>query len=307
MLLAVGAFYNVIVPILIPIVIGALLHKKFNFELKSFSKLILFYYVPALAFVKIYQARLSPLLIGAVFSFLVLQMLVLTGIGYCVSKMFGYSKQLLASFINSICLSNNGNIGIPINGMAFDQDPFAMAIQVMVVIFELFVTFSFGILNASKASADLKQSLLQFAKLPVLYAIIAGLTFNFFHITVPEPLLKPIDSISSGMLSFALVSIGAQIASSKLTGNTGPVLLSSLIRLVISPVCAWVLIDLMNLQGITAQALFIASSIPTSRNSAALALEYGNEPDFAGQAVLLSTLLGSITLPIVIHFSQMIG
>ncbi|MNS42680.1 Membrane transport protein [compost metagenome] len=77
-----------------------------------------------------------------------------------------------------------------------------------------------------------------------------------------------------------------------------------MIRLVIAPIVAYGIIHILNIQGITAQALFIASAIPTSRNSASLALEYGNEPEFAAQAVLVSMLLSSITLTFVINLSQ---
>lgn len=303
-MLVLYTFYHVLVPILIPMAIGALLHRKFEFNLGSFSKLILYYFVPALAFVKVYQAKLPGTLIITVFSFLIIQFIAIVVIGYTISRLLKYSKPLSASFANSVCLTNNGNIGIPINSIAFKQDPFAMSIQIMVVVFELFVTFTFGLINSSKATSNLKSSLLQFAKMPVLYAIIIGSIFNFFNIQIPEPIFLPISNIADGMLSFALVSIGAQISSTKFSKNTSPVFLSSLIRLILSPICAFFIIKLLSLQAITAQALFIASAIPTSRNSAALALEYGNEPGFAAQAVLVSTLLSSITLTFVINFAQ---
>ena len=303
-MLVLYTFYHVLVPILIPMAIGALLHRKFEFNLGSFSKLILYYFVPALAFVKVYQAKLPGTLIITVFGFLIIQFIAIVIIGYTISHLLKYSKPLSASFANSVCLTNNGNIGIPINSIAFKQDPFAMSIQIMVVVFELFVTFTFGLINSSKATSNLKSSLLQFAKMPVLYAIIIGSIFNFFNIQIPEPIFLPISNIADGMLSFALVSIGAQISSTKFSKNTSPVFLSSLTRLIISPICAFFIIKLLSLQAITAQTLFIASAIPTSRNSAALALEYGNEPGFAAQAVLVSTLLSSITLTFVINFAQ---
>lgn len=135
-----------------------------------------------------------------------------------------------------MALTNNGNVGIPVNAQAFKHDPYAMSIH--------------------------------------------------------------------GMVSFALVSIGAQLASAKLHRNTSAVLASSLVRLVISPLCACALIALLHIRGITAQALLIASAIPTSRNSASLALEYGNEPGFAAQAVLVSTILSSVTLAVIINLAQ---
>jgi len=297
-------FYHIMLPILIPIGIGALLHRKYKFELGSFSKLILNYYVPALAFVKIYESKLSAGLVVSVFGFLLLQFVVIVMIGYGVSRIMGYSRPMAASFSNSVSLTNNGNVGIPVNAMAFKQDPFAMSIQVIVVVFELFATFTFGLVNASKATAGLKGALIQFSKMPVLYAIAAGALLHVFDIPLPEPILTPLDQIAAGMLSFALVSIGAQMASAKLQQNTSAVLLSSLVRLVVSPLCAYVLIQLLQLHGVAAQALFIASAIPTSRNSAALALEYGNEPGFAAQAVLLSMLLSSVTLTVVVDLAM---
>ena len=297
-------FYHIMLPILIPIGIGALLHRKFKFELGSFSKLILNYYVPALAFVKIYESKLSAGLVVSVFGFLLLQFVVIVMIGYGVSRIMGYSRPMVASFSNSVSLTNNGNVGIPVNAMAFKQDPFAMSIQVIVVVFELFATFTFGLVNASKATAGLKGALIQFSKMPVLYAIAAGALLRVFDVPLPEPIVTPLDQIAAGMLSFALVSIGAQMASAKLQQNTWAVLLSSLVRLVVSPLCAYALIQLLQLHGVAAQALFIASAIPTSRNSAALALEYGNEPGFAAQAVLLSMLLSSVTLTVAVDLAM---
>lgn len=297
-------FYHIMIPILIPIGIGALLHRKFKFDLGGFSKLILYYYVPALAFVKIYESELSAGLLFTVFGFLIVQYVAVSGIGYGVSRVMRYSKPLTASFSNSVSLTNNGNVGIPVNAMAFKQDALAMSIQVLVVVFELFATFTLGLLNASRATVGLRNALLQFAKMPVLYAIICGTLMHLSHVQIPEPILTPLDNASAGMLSFALVSIGAQLATAKLRRNSSAVLLSSFVRLIVSPLIAYGIILVMDLHGIVAQALFIASAIPTSRNSAALALEYGNEPEFAAQTVLVSMLLSSLTLTLAVDLAQ---
>ena len=75
-------------------------------------------------------------------------------------------------------------------------------------------------------------------------------------------------------------------------------------RLLIGPLFALGLIFLMNIEGVVAQSLFIASAFPTSRNSATLALEYDVEPNLAAQIVLLSTILSCITVTIVIYLSN---
>jgi malate permease and related proteins len=65
-------------------------------------------------------------------------------------------------------------------------------------------------------------------------------------------------------------------------------------------------IFILGLTDITAQALFIASSFPSSRNSALLALEYDNYPEYASQAVLLTTIISSITVAVVVYLSKIL-
>ena len=85
-----------------------------------------------------------------------------------------------------------------------------------------------------------------------------------------------------------------------------PLLLGLLGRLVISPCIAFLLLLGLGLEGTLAQALFIASAYPTSRNSALLALEFNNHPDYAAQAVILTTLLSSLTVTVVVYLSKLV-
>jgi malate permease and related proteins len=50
----------------------------------------------------------------------------------------------------------------------------------------------------------------------------------------------------------------------------------------------------------------ISSSIPTAVNTALIAVERNNHPDFASMAVMTSTILSSITLVIVVYVSRLI-
>lgn len=57
------------------------------------------------------------------------------------------------------------------------------------------------------------------------------------------------------------------------------------------------------MNGVVAQALFIASAYPCSRNTALFALEYDNHPAYAAEAVLLTTLLSAVTVTVVVYLS----
>lgn len=297
---------QVILPVILLIGAGAILHRSFQFEMKTFSKLLLYFYLPALTFVKIYEAKANLELLFSVFSYLLLQAAGLILLGKLISKICGHSGKMAASFSNSILLANNGNIGIPVNDLAFRHNPLAMSVQMIVVLFEILLTFTYGLFNASAAGIGLRQTLQQCLRMPVFYCFFLGLFFNLFDITMPDALWIPLHTSANGMLSFALISIGAQVARVRFSKNTWNVFLSSLVRLVVSPILAFAIIHLLQLDGVIAQALWLASAMPSSRNSAALALEYNNEPEFAAQTVLVSTIASSLTLTVVIYLSMLL-
>ena len=295
---------QVILPIVIIIAVGMVLHRAFQFDMKTFSKLILYFYLPALTFVKIYEARATPWLLLNIFGFLGIHFMVLCLVGRLVSKLCGHDRKMTASFSNSIALTNNGNVGIPVNDLAFQHNPLAMSVQMIVVLFEIFVTFTYGLLNASSAHSGLKKAAGQFVRLPVFYMLVLGLAFNMLEIKLPDCIWIPLNTAASGMLAIALVSIGAQVAGVKFYRNTFNVIISALLRLMVSPALAFLLLGILRIDGTVAQTLWIASAMPSSRNSAVLALEYNNEPEFSAQTVLISTLCSSITLTAVIFLAM---
>ena len=72
------------------------------------------------------------------------------------------------------------------------------------------------------------------------------------------------------------------------------------------PLVAVGVIYLLQIDGVMAQSLLIASSFPTSRNTATLALEYDVAPELHAQIVLYSTLLSSLTVTFVIYLALLL-
>jgi predicted permease len=113
--------------------------------------------------------------------------------------------------------------------------------------------------------------------------------------------------LANAFISIALITLGAQLAQLDIKTILNKVILTSTVgRLILSPALALSLILLMNIEGIVAQSLFIASAFPTSRNSSTLALEYDVEPNLAAQIVLFSTIVSCITVTIVIFISKVL-
>jgi len=77
-------------------------------------------------------------------------------------------------------------------------------------------------------------------------------------------------------------------------------LLALLLRLCAGPLLGFLLVWLLGIRGFLAPAIVVSTSFPTAVNSALLAMEFDNEPDFAAASVFYSTLLSAITVSFVI-------
>ncbi len=73
------------------------------------------------------------------------------------------------------------------------------------------------------------------------------------------------------------------------------------IVLLCKTIYTFIILKLLGINGIPAQAFMISSSIPTAVNTAIIAIEMDNHPDIASQAVMTATIFSSITQILVIY------
>jgi predicted permease len=297
---------NVILPVFCLIGIGAFLHRKITFDMNTLSKLNNYLLMPAVSFVNIYQTKMEGETVLNILTFLVIQSLCLIFFSTIISRLAKFDNRLSSTFKNSVILNNSGNFGLPVSQLVFQHNPLGLSIQVVVMIYQNLLTNTYGLFNSIRVNYKGLQAMKVFMKNPVVYAFLLGLVFHALSIKIPIYLWTPIENISNAFVAVALVTLGAQSAFLKINRISISIILSLFGRLLLSPSIAMIIILLLKLDGTTAQALFIASSFPTSRNSALFALEYGNHPEYAAQVVLLSTLLSMVTVTTVVYLSTIL-
>ncbi|RSD28658.1 AEC family transporter [Mesobacillus subterraneus] len=295
---------KVIMPVFFLIAVGAFLHRKFKFDMGTLSKLNNYLLMPAVSFANIYESSLGGTIVVYIIGFLAVQNFFLIGLSTGIAKLLKFEKGLSATFKNSVVLINSGNFGLPVSQLVFQHNPIGLSIQIVVMIFQNLLTFTYGIFNSVSVQSKGLQALKIFFKNPVIYALLLGVFLRVTSITIPEFIWTPIENTSNAFLAIALITLGAQSAFIKFHRFSTPLVLTLLGRLVVAPAIAFVSILLLGLEGTVAQALLIASSFPTSRNSSLLALEYGNHPEYAAQAVLFSTIFSMLTVTSVIYLSE---
>lgn len=263
--------------------------------------------MPAAVFINLYETTIEAKVLIEILLYLLVFSFSLMFISHWIGKLLKLGKDEAATFNNSIVLINSGNYGIPVSQLIFHSQPLGISIQIIVMIFQNIITYTYGLYNliqATKSGLDLLRELI---KLPTIHAMVLGALLNGLHIELPTFVLTPIHHLSDAFLAIALLLLGAQLAQMQLASIFNRfVFSSSLIRLVIGPTIALGLIYLFKMDGVIAQSLFIASSFPTSRNSSTLAFEYDVNADLAAQTVLFSTIMSGLSVTIIIYLSTIL-
>ncbi|WP_332647605.1 AEC family transporter [Lysinibacillus sp. 54212] len=300
-------FFQIVAPILIMLVVGALLQKKFQFNLKALSGLITYCFMPAAVFLNIYETEIQFSVVGQLTIFIVLFIGSQMILSHYLAKLLRLDRQESAIFKNSVVLINSGNYGIPVAQMIFVTQPVGVAIQVILVIFQNITTYTYGLYNLISATKSGIAIIKDFLKLPIIHALWLGGLLNALDIGIPQTFRIPIEYVAQGFVAVALITLGAQLSQIEMrTIFNKMIFVSCFTRLIIGPAVALAIILLLNIDGVVAQSLFIASAFPTSRNSSSLALEYDIESSTAAQTVLFSTIVSCITVTVVIYLSTIL-
>lgn len=301
-----------ILPLFALIACGALLSRKFQLDINTLTKINFYFFVPAFTFVNLYQTKialdsLKAMLIAA------LILLVNAILSYILAKIRHYDRGMRSAFQNSIMFYNSGNFGVPLITLVFSSGMYmvgsdkpylniALTTQIMVLVIQNMTTNTIGFINAASSSLPLKKAVFAVLKMPAFYGVILAFVLKAVPYDMTRMWIWPAMTYArDGLTSVALLTQGVQLSRTKFDFRSKKVYLAVFCRLLAGPAIAFALIRLFAVEGVMAQALLISSGVPTAVNSALIAVECDNHPDYASQVVVVSTLLSSFTLVGVIY------
>ena len=289
---------SILMPIFIQIIIGFIIQKKFKLDIKTLSRVQIYVLVPALIFIKFYTSELSGSFMLQIFGFTVLLFILLMVASTVGAKLLKMSKKKEKVFVNAVVLRNQGNYCIPLFTLLYlnTGNSIALSIHMIVLLTTNLLLNTVGLYNASSGSYSGKEAILKVFKLPMIYTIIFGVIFKSFGITVPIPILNTLEIMGNGVVALALITLGAQLAETKIAFGDKTIPIAAMMRLVLSPLLAFLLVILFGIEGTMAQVLIIGASAPTAVNSVLLAIEFDGDAAYASQTVFLTTLMSIVTV-----------
>ncbi len=298
--------FNNVTPIIIIIIIGALLYRAFKLDAKTLAKLNFYLFSPAIIFKMIYESELSWTMILQVLLFLAVFSISLFIIVEIVCRVKGYKGSMKSAMHNSVHLYNSGNYAIPLNQLVFAGSTVSLSIQAVVMMAQNLAGNTLGIYSVNAHKSTLRATIRTILSFPSLYCIPIAFILREFEVGIIPALSIPLNYVADAFISVALITLGVQIGAMKWKIQISNVIISNTLRLLISPALGFLVIWLLGIEGIVAQALVLSCAVPTSVLCLMLAVEFDNEVDFSSQAVLSSTLFSVFTVTLVISLLNFI-
>lgn len=295
--------WNNVLPLSVMIALGIVLQRAFTLDIRTLSKLNFYLFSPAMIFQLLYSTSISAGVALQVLLFLLIFMLLQYGAAEAFVRLRGHRGGMRAAMRNSVLFYNSANYAIPLNGLVFANNPFTLSIQVLVMMTQSLLPNTYGIYSVNAHKSSLRGVLRTIVQQPVIYAIPLGFALHQFGVQLPKAVAAPLGYLANAFIGTALITLGVQLGSMKWSMRAllhADVWLASGLRLVAGPLLAALVVWAMGLDGLMAQALIVSSAVPTSLSSVLLAVEFDNEPEYASQAVLLSTVLSVLTVTVVI-------
>jgi predicted permease len=198
------------------------------------------------------------------------------------------------SYLPAVMVPNTGNMGLPLSLFAFGEKGLALAIVVFAISASLQFTVGVGI---AAGQANLQRVL----RMPLLYSVALSILVMVLQIPVPEWVLNTTKLLGGLVIPLMLITLGVSLSKLRVK-SLGRSLVLALLRLfpgtLIGLAAGWA----FGLGPMGQGVLAIQCSMPVAVFNYLFAQLYQREPEEVAGAVVLSTLISFVTLPLLLYY-----
>jgi predicted permease len=296
-------FLQNILPIFIVASIGFVLRRRLGLDKQALSKLTFYAFSPALVFSSLVNSQIPGDEMVQLAAYALAVTLLMGVVALLASRLLRLSRLDTMALLLVVMFVNGGNYGLTLNRLRYGEEGLARAVVFFVV--STILVYTIGVLIASMGKASWRASLARLIRLPAFYAVVLAITVYSLDINLPRPLLRGIEVAGTGAIPVMLVVLGMQIADLTDIGRVWLAAPATVLRLMVAPILAVILAGSFGLDGLNRSTSVIEASMPTAVVTTILAVEFGVRPGLVTSAVVLSTILSALTLPVVITWSAL--
>ena len=278
-----------VIPVFFLIAVGFVFAHWKKISLAPLTELIVYLGTPSLVFTSLAGKPLIATDIAVLFAGTVTMF---AAVGLLIRLYFFSFRFRSRGFAMPSLFMNAGNMGLPLALFAFGQPGMQRATLLFVIITSFQYSLGIYILTGGSNWKEI-------FRLPLLYATIAGLSFNLGQIKTPELLFQPLALLGQSTLPLMLVGLGYRLHNFQ-SLQWGHALGGALLRIFGGFAAAWFAVNLVGAEGVNRQVLLLYGALPAAVINFVLTEKYGQDPQLAASVVVLSTFISVFTIPVVL-------
>jgi malate permease and related proteins len=277
-----------VIPVFLLIAAGFVFAHWKKISLAAVTEIVVYLGTPSLVFSSLAS---KPLFAGDIIELSAGILLIFVAVGLLIRLYFFLCSFSSRGFTLPTLFMNAGNMGIPLALFAFGQEGMQRATLLYVII--TFLQYSLGIyiLNG-------RGNWTEIFRLPLIYAAIAGISFNLAQIKIPELLLQPVIMLGQATIPIMLISLGYRLHEVE-SLQLGHALGGALLRIFGGFAAANIAVHLISAEGVNRQVLLLYGALPAAVVNFILTEKYRQDPGLAASIVVLSTFISVFTIPLV--------
>ncbi len=291
-------FTNIVLPVFILMSIGYALDRALRLDIQTLTRVSFYVLSPAIVFLTLAG---SEMLVGEMIEiagFTLVHELALALLALLIFSARPFADKRTVLAFGSV-FYNSGNYGFPLMLLAFGEE--AVGIIAVVLTVQVIVLYTLGLVLFVGFRDGLGDSLRRLVRVPVLYAVLAGVLFRAFDWQLGGPVGSAVGRLGDAFVAVALLTLGAQLARSRVaSGDVGPVSGLVVMRLLVSPLIAAAMAAVLRLPPDLSAVLVVGAGLPVAVNLFVIAKEFDRQPEFASRLVFWTTLLSAFTVPLLL-------
>ena len=242
----------------------------------------------------------------ALFAIAIVPWLLLLATLACVgslSRWLRFREEERAALLLTVALGNTSFLGYPLTRALIGEHalPYAVVydqfgVFLILSTFGLWVVARYGGASVHGQPPGAKDMLLRIARFPPLWALVLG--FTLMPAEPPAWIAGGLQRLSDALLPLAMLTIGLSVRLALPREELRPLAAGLLLKLVLLPALAAVLVPLLGLQGEMARATVLEAAMPPMVTAGALAIAHNLAPRLAAAMIGYGLLLSLLTLPL---------
>jgi predicted permease len=297
-----ATLFQVIVPLSIPVIVGALLRRFKQLDTKPLLTLVLYYLSPAIILDTLLTAHVSHHDIFQTIAFSLLNLVLLWALANILGKALKLPSSETAGLTLISSFTNSANYGLPLVLLAFGK--LGLDKASVYVIIQMVVVNTIGVYFAARSQFSIRNAIKSVFSLPSIYAAILAFALRSFGLSLPGGVANGVSMVADAYSPVVLAILGVQMVNVKISRNEGKFETAfwtgMAVRILVSPLTALFCIYLLHIKGILQSVLFILACMPVAVNAVILAEKFNASPKIVSKCILWTTLISFFVLPFLI-------